>query len=169
MSLRSTSRSLLAAGIAASLLASAPALARTADEGGGAAVRTSSLAGTVSPSQDLRGEHARDAARAITHAPPAGPSQDLRGEHARDAARAIPIPLAPLQDLRGEHARDAARLTPMPVTLPPDAQAQPAKALPATTNDDGGRATTWLIVLVGLAGAAIAAGGTAGVRSHRHA
>jgi hypothetical protein len=147
MSLRSTSRSLLAAGIAASLLASAPALARTADEGGGAAVRTSSLAGTVSPSQDLRGEHARDAARAITHAPPAGPSQDLRGEHARDAAR----------------------LTPMPVTLPPDAQAQPAKALPATTNDDGGRATTWLIVLVGLAGAAITAGGTAGVRSHRHA
>jgi hypothetical protein len=147
MSLRSTSRSLLAAGIAASLLASAPALARTADEGGGAAVRTSSLAGTVSPSQDLRGEHAPNAARAITHAPPAGPSQDLRGEHARDAAR----------------------LTPMPVTLPPDAQAQPAKALPATTNDDGGRATTWLIVLVGLAGAAIAAGGTAGVRSHRHA
>jgi hypothetical protein len=146
MSLRSTSRSLLAAGIAASLLASAPALARTADEGGGAAVRTSSLAGTVSPSQDLRGEHARDAARAITHAPPAGPSQDLRGEHARDAAR----------------------LTPMPVTLPPDAQAQPAKALPATTDDDG-RARTWLIVLVGLAGAAIAAGGTAGVRSHRHA
>jgi hypothetical protein len=143
MSLRSTSRSLLAAGIAASLLASAPALARTADEG----VRTSSLAGTASPRQDLRGEHARDAARAITHAPPAGPSQDLRGEHARDAAR----------------------LTPMPVTLPPDAQAQPAKALPATTNDDGGRATTWLIVLVGLAGAAIAAGGTAGVRSHRHA
>jgi hypothetical protein len=168
MSLRSTTRSLLAAGIAASLLASAPALARTADEGG-AAVQTSSLAGTVSPSQDLRGEHARDAARAITHAPPAGPSQDLRGEHARDAARAIPIPLAPLQDLRGELARDAARLTPMPVTLPPVSQAQPAKALPAATDDDGGRATTWLIVLVGLAGAAIAAGGTAGVRSHRHA
>src|SRR5215210_4719727 len=122
MSLRSTSRSMLAAAVAASLLASAPALARTADEG----VRTSSLAGTASPRQDLRGEHARDAARDITHAPPAGPSQDLRGEHARDAAR----------------------LTPMPVTLPPAVQAQPAKALPATTSDDGGRARTWLIVLV---------------------
>jgi hypothetical protein len=142
MSLRSTSRSLLAAAIATSLLASAPALARTADDG----VRTSSLAGTVSPGQDLRGEHARDAARAITHAAPVTPSQDLRGEHARDAAR----------------------LTPMPVTLSPATPAQPAKALPAT-KDDGGRATTWLIVLVGLAGAAIAAGGTAGVRSHRHA
>ena len=121
MSLRSTSRSLLAAGIAASLLASAPALARTADEGGGAAVRTSSLAGTVSPSQDLR----------------------------------------------GEMARDAARPAPIPVTPAAVAPAQPAKALPASTDD--GRAHTWLIVLVGLAGAAIAAGGTAGVRSHRHA
>jgi hypothetical protein len=142
MSLRSTSRSLLAAAIATTLLASAPALARTADEG----VRTSSLAGTVSPGQDLRGEHARDAARAITHAAPATPSQDLRGEHARDAAR----------------------LTPMPITRPADTAAQPAKALPATGTDDG-RSRTWLIVLVGLAGAAIAAGGSAGVRSHRHA
>jgi len=154
---------MLAAAIATSLLASAPALARTADEG----LRTSSLAGTASPRQDLRGEHARDAARDITHAPPATPSQDLRGEHARDAARAIPIPLAPLQDLRGEMARDAARLTPMPVTQAADTPAQPARALPAT--DDDGRARTWLIVLVGLAAAAIAAGGTAGVRSHRHA
>ena len=68
MSLRSTSRSLLAAGIAASLLASAPALARTADEG----VRTSSLAGTASPRQDLRGEHARDAAR-----PSGGPNRGV--------------------------------------------------------------------------------------------
>jgi hypothetical protein len=165
MSLRSTSRSVLAAAIAAGLLASTPALARTADEGG-AAVQTSSLAGTVSPHQDLRGEHARDAARAITHAPPATPSQDLRGEHARDAARAIPIPLAPLQDLRGEMARDAARPAPVPVTPAAGTQAQPAKSLPAT---DDGRNRTWLIVLVGLAGAAIAAGGTAGVRSHRHA
>ena len=164
MSLRSTSRSLLATAVAASLLASAPALARTADEGG-AAVQTSSLAGTVSPHQDLRGEHAQDAARAITHAPPK-PLQDLRGEHARDAARAIPIPLAPLQDLRGELARDAARPAPVPVTPAAGTQAQPAKSLPAT---DDGRNRTWLIVLVGLAGAAIAAGGTAGVRSHRHA
>ena len=138
MSLRSTSRHLLAAAIAASLLASTPALARPADEG-------------VPP-------------RAIPHAPPV--KQDLRGEHARDAARAIPIPLAPLQDLRGELARDAARPAPVPVTPAAGTQAQPAKSLPAT---DDGRNRTWLIVLVGLAGAAIAAGGTAGVRSHRHA
>jgi hypothetical protein len=150
MHLRSNSRSLLAATMAASLLAATPALARTTDDGrGSAAVRTSSLAGTVSPghpSQDLRGEHARDAARGITVAPPATPKQDLRGEHARDAAR----------------------LTPAPITRAAAPPAQPAKALPAT-DDDGGRAQTWLIVLVGLAGAAIAAGGTAGVRSHRHA
>jgi hypothetical protein len=147
MHLRSTSRSLLAATMAASLLAATPALARTADDrGGSAAIRTSSLAGTVAPGQDLRGEHARDAARGITVAPPATPKQDLRGEHARDAAR----------------------LTPAPITRAAAPAAQPAKALPAA-DDDGGRAQTWLIVLVGLAGAAIAAGGTAGVRSHRHA
>jgi len=146
MHLRSTSRSLLAATMAASLLAATPALARTADESSRATVQTSSLAGTVSPGQDLRGEHARDAARGITGAPPATPKQDLRGEHARDAAR----------------------LTPAPITRAAAPAAQPAKALPAT-DDDGGRAQTWLIVLVGLAGAAIAAGGTAGVRSHRHA
>jgi hypothetical protein len=122
MYLRSTSRSLLAATMAASLLAATPALARTADEGSRATVQTSSLAGTVSPGQDLR----------------------------------------------GEHARDAARLTPAPITRAAAPAAQPAKALPAT-DDDGGRAQTWLIVLVGLAGAAIAAGGTASVRSHRHA
>ena len=149
MHLRSTSRSLLAATMAASLLAATPALARTADEGSRATVQTSSLAGTVSPGH---------------------PGQDLRGEHARDAARGSTVasPATPKQDLRGEHARDAARLTPAPITRAAAPAAQPAKALPAA-DDDGGRAQTWLIVLVGLAGAAIAAGGTAGVRSHRHA
>ena len=138
MSLRTTSRSLLAAAIATGLLASTPALAKPVDESTRSAARTSGIAGTVSPEQDLRGEHARDASWP-----------------------------APGQDLRGEFARDSSWPTPEQIAAAADTPAQPAKAVPATSDD--GRARTWLIVLVGLAGAAIAAGGTAGVRSHRHA
>jgi hypothetical protein len=141
----STTRSLLATAIAASLLVATPALARTTDDGARAAARTSSLAGTVSPGQDLRGEHARDAARAVTI-----------------------TPATPRQDLRGEHARDAARTTPMPATPPADTPAQPVKALPVA-DSDGGLPATWLLVLAGLAGAALAAGGTVRVRAQRHA
>jgi hypothetical protein len=115
MSLRPISRSVVAAAIAAGLLAAPAAQARVADEGSRAAAQTSSLAGTVTPKQDLR----------------------------------------------GEHARDAARLTPVPMTLPAD----PEKALPAPATDDDGP-QTWLILL-GLTGAAIAAGGTAGAVRHR--
>ena len=107
------------------------------------------------------------AAGAVTASPALGKPTD-RIDRYGSPTSSLAGTTSPKQDLRGEHARDAARLTPMPVTLAPDTPAQPAKALPAT-KDDGGRATTWLIVLVGLAGAAIAAGGTAGVRSHRHA
>jgi hypothetical protein len=139
MSLRPISRPLVAAALAAGLLAAPAAQARVADEGPRAAAQTSSLAGTVTPKQDLRGEHARDAANASS----------LAGT------------VTPKQDLRGEHARDAARLTPMPMTLPAD----PEKALPAPATDDDGP-QTWLILL-GLTGAAIAAGGTAGAVRHR--
>ena len=105
------------------------------------AAHTSSLAGTVSPGQDLRGEHARDAARAITQAP-AAPRQDLRGEMARDAARPVPV-----------------------TTTGPSQPAPAPKSLPALA-DDGNGPQTWLI-LAGIACAAIAAAGTAGAVRHR--
>jgi hypothetical protein len=60
---RITLKHALVAALAASTLAASPALAKPTDsiryEG-----RTSSLAGTTTPKQDLRGEYARDAARA---------------------------------------------------------------------------------------------------------
>ena len=138
MSLRPTSRHFVAAAVAAGLLAAPAAQARVADEGTRAAAQTSSLAGTVSPKQDLRGEMARDAARAITHAAPVTPKQDLRGEMARDAARPVPV-----------------------ITSAPP---EPAPKTLIATDDDGPQ--TWLILL-GLTGAAIAAGGTAGAVRHR--
>ena len=141
MSLRPTRRSFAAAALAASLLAAPAAGARTPDEGTRDAAPTSSLAGTVSPGQDLRGEHARDAARVITHAPPA-PGQDLRGEMARDAARPVPV-----------------------TTTGPSQPAPAPKSLPALA-DDGNGPQTWLI-LAGIACAAIAAAGTAGAVRHR--
>jgi hypothetical protein len=137
-------RSVLGAAIAASLLLASPALAKPMDPDHRAEAPTSSLAGTVTAKQDLRGEHARDAARTITHAAPAGPKQDLRGEHARDASRPPVAPAAP------------------PVASAP-------KALPAA-DDNGSRPDTWLLVVIGLAGAVIVAAGTSGlVRARRTA
>ena len=77
--------------------------------------------------------------RAITHTPPVTQHQDLRGEMARDAARPVPV------------VTTSGPLQPAP---------QP---LPAT---DGDGPQTWLMLL-GLTGAAIAAGGTAGAVRHR--
>jgi hypothetical protein len=127
-------RSVLGAAIAASLLLASPAMAKPVDTVHRSEAPTSSLAGTVTPKQDLRGEHARDAARAITHAPP---KQDLRGEHARDAARPPVAPAAP------------------------PAASEP-KTLPAA-DDNGSRPDTWLLVAIGLAGAVIVAAGTSGL------
>jgi hypothetical protein len=55
---RITLKKCLAAAAAATVLAVPPAFAQPASQG----VRTSSLAGTVSPHQDLRGERAKDIA-----------------------------------------------------------------------------------------------------------
>ena len=133
-------RSVLGAAIAASLLLASPALAKPMPPDHRAEAQTSSLAGTTAK-QDLRGEHARDAARVVTHAPP---KQDLRGEHARDAARPPVAPVAP------------------PVADAP-------KTLPAA-DDNGSRPDTWLLVVIGLAGALIVAAGTSGlVRARRTA
>ena len=140
-----TPRSLLGAAIAACLLLASPALAKPVDVVTRTASPTSSLAGTVSPGQDLRGEHARDAALAVTQA---APKQDLRGEHARDAARPAPIRATPV-------ATD-----PAPARSAPD----------AGTDTDTGGIDTWLVVLLAATGAAIAAAGTAGaVRLRRTA
>ena len=137
-------RSLLGAAIASSLLLASPAMAKPMPMDQRAEAPTSSLAGTVTAKQDLRGERARDAALAVTHAAPAGPEQDLRGEHARDASRPPVTPAAP------------------PVASAP-------KALPAA-GDNGSRPDTWLLVVIGLAGAVIVAAGTSGlVRARRTA
>jgi len=127
-------RSVLGAAIAASLLLASPALAKPADVDARHAALTQRHADTDSPSQDLRGEHARDAARGTTHAQP---KQDLRGEHARDASRSPVTPAAP----------------------PADAA---PKALPAA-DDNGSRPDTWLLVAIGLAGVVIVAAGTSGL------
>jgi hypothetical protein len=141
MSLRSTTcRPLVAAALAAGLLAAPAAQARVADEGNRSATQTSSLAGTVSPGQDLRGEMARDAARTDSQAAPVtAPKQDLRGEMARDAARPAPV------------VTTSGPVEPAPKTVP-------------AGDDDGPQ--TWLILL-GLTGAAIAAAGAAGAVRHR--
>jgi hypothetical protein len=134
-------RSVLGAAIAASLLLASPAMAKPVDTLHRGEVQTSSLAGTVTAKQDLRGEHARDAARTITHAPPAAPKQDLRGEHARDASR-----------------------PPVTAAAPPAASAP--KSLPAA-DDNGSRPDTWLLVAIGLAGAIVIAAGSSGLARAR--
>ena len=151
MHLRTTPQHILAITVAAAALFATPAMARAADSDLRASAKTSSLAGTPAPGQDLRGERARDAARTLTEAAPAVAKQDLRGEHARDAARTgtVAAPAAAKQDLRGERARNAARPGATPVIADPPALARNRKALPPL---DSGPAT-WFIVLAALAGA----------------
>jgi hypothetical protein len=137
MFLRFISLPLLGAALAATLLFASPSPAKPVDPYVDVEAATSSLAGTTSR-QDLRGEHARDAARAITHAPP---KQDLRGEHARDAARTPATPVAAVPE------------APKPAPL---------------ADTGGSRPDTWLIVAIGLAGAIVLALGTTGaVRARR--
>jgi hypothetical protein len=72
MSRRTTLQHTLVATLAAGALVASPALARPTDRVDRFDSRTSSLAGTASPRQDRRGEHARDAARAAEMQVPAG-------------------------------------------------------------------------------------------------
>jgi hypothetical protein len=150
---RTTLKHTVVAALAASALGASPALA--------AVDRfeppTSSLPGTTSPRQDLRGEHARDAAGAAGTAV----RQDLRGEHARDAAGP-----AERQDLRGEHARDVARATEPP--LPGGRPARPLPADPVPGSSSGGDDDIWVVLGIGLAATGLVAGGAAGAaRRHR--
>ncbi|HET8757457.1 MAG TPA: hypothetical protein VFM58_15670 [Solirubrobacteraceae bacterium] len=89
----------LVAVAAASTLAASTAAAQPVDRVDRFDSPTSSLAGTVE-TQDLRGEHAQDAARQVAQA------QIVRGEQTR---KAFFLRRQAQQDLRGEHAQDAAR------------------------------------------------------------
>jgi hypothetical protein len=64
---RSTLKHTLVAALAASALVASPALARQVDRADRYDAPTSSLAGTTTPHQDLRGERALDAAYAAEH------------------------------------------------------------------------------------------------------
>lgn len=137
---RITLQHTLVAALAASVLAATPALARPADRIDRFDSPTSSLAGTVEK-QDLRGEHARDAARA------AELPQDLRGEHARDAARGVTI-------------GSPSRVQPAPVSTPAKAAPSPQPA----SDDD-----IWLVLGIALGASGVVAGSAVAVtrRSRR--
>jgi hypothetical protein len=168
---------LLVATVAASALVASTATARVDRYDS----PTSSLAGTVEH-QDLRGEHAQDAARLAAedaarvaaaaqiargeqtrHASflRRRAAQDLRGEQAQEAARLAALP----QDLRGEHARDAARLADIPPTgRPPVYWSYTYEApkpsphtvsAPAPKPDD---TDLWLILAIALGATGVVAG-----------
>jgi hypothetical protein len=156
-----TVQQVVAAGLATSVLAAAPALARPADRIDRFDSPTSSLAGTVTPHQDLRGEQAQEAARraattADVYVPPASSTAVTP-----PATYASPTAVTPHQDLRGEHARDAGRRVEHPVPTRPTRKA-PWKVVSAPKSggeDDG----IWLILGVGLGAAGLAAGSTVAV------
>jgi hypothetical protein len=81
----------LIAALAALALAATPALARPVDPPAPYYGPTSSLAGTSQPQQDLRGEHARDAARLAER-----PAPRVVTEGPNAAAKAIPRAAKPV-------------------------------------------------------------------------
>jgi hypothetical protein len=93
---RITLQHALAAGLAASVLAAAPAAAHQVDRVDRYDSPTSSLAGTVTPHQDLRGEMALDAARAAegtahVYVPPQQPAT-MRAVRPPAAVKAVSAP-----------------------------------------------------------------------------
>jgi hypothetical protein len=174
---RITLKHTLVVALAASTLAASTATARQVDR---FASPTSSLAGTTEK-QDLRGEHAQDAARLAAQA------QIERGEHVRhafflrrqaqpDAGKTVFV-APPKQDLRGEHAQDAARFNgqkpkppvywsytyeaPKPPVYPSSYTYQPTK-LPAqpvsAPADKPNDVDVWLILAIALGTTALLAG-----------
>ena len=119
---------------------------------------TSSLAGTISPRQDLRGEHARDAARLAAEA---------QIQHGQDVRKAFFLRRQASQDLRGEHAQDAARFNgtmPSRGTPPvywsyayqaPKPAPQPVSA--PVSKPTGGDTDIWLILAIALGATGIVA------------
>jgi hypothetical protein len=155
---------ILVATAAASTLAASTAAAQPTDRVDRYDSPTSSLAGTVEH-QDLRGEHAQDAARLAAEA------QIARGEQTRHAfflrRRQPDVATTVKQDLRGEHARDAARVAEIPSKGTPrvywsyDYEApKPAPhtvSAPAPKPDD---TDLWLILAIALGATGIVAGST---------
>jgi hypothetical protein len=91
MSRRITLQHTLVAALAASIVAASPALAKPTDRVDRFDSPTSSLAGTSSPGQDLRGEHARDAARAAEmEVQPGQPTWPTNPEPVVKPAKAVP-------------------------------------------------------------------------------
>jgi hypothetical protein len=134
MKRRNTLQYTLTAAVVAGALAVSPAFAVPIDR----VDRLDSVAPVTSPHQDLRGEHAQDAARQQAE------RQDLRGEHAKDAARTAPL------------------VNPGPPTWPTNPQPIRSAELPAGDGDD----SIWLVLGIGLAGAGIGAAGAAGLARH---
>jgi LPXTG-motif cell wall-anchored protein len=163
---RSSLRSLLVATFAASALITSTASARPTDRVDRFASPTSSLAGTsesnLDAKQDLRGEHAQDAARLAAQAQVdrgqqtrkayflrRQPTQDLRGEYARDAARGIQTTDAPIWS----YTYQAPKPSPKPVAV----------SAPRSTGDSD---DIWLVLGIALGASAIV-GGTALVFTRR--
>ncbi len=136
---RITLKKCLAAAAAATVLAVPPAFAKPVDTD---AVRTSSLAGTVTPSQDLRGERAKDPVATASSAAEVRALRDVQRSESSFALDPWPTPGA-----RAIHPY------------------APAAATSASSGDDGPEA--WLIVALAIA-AVGAAAGAAGI-AHRRA
>ena len=166
---RSTLKYSFVAALAASAMAASTATAKPIDRVDRYDSPTSSLAGTAEK-QDLRGEHAQDAARLAAEA------QVQHGQQVRKTfflRRRAESPAATVkQDLRGEHAQDAARFngtmpsrgTPRvywaydyqaPKPSPHTASAPSPK--PSDDND------IWLILAIALGATGIVAGSTIAV------
>lgn len=93
MSRRTTLQHTLVAALAAGTVAASPALAKPVDDVDRVDSPTSSLAGTSSPRQDLRGEHAKDAARgADEQLAPGQPTWPLQPEPVAVPAKAVAAP-----------------------------------------------------------------------------
>lgn len=156
---------MLVAAAAASTLAASTATAEPTDPVDRYDSPTSSLAGTVEH-QDLRGEHAQDAARLAAEDAErvAAEAQIAHGEHTRKVAF---LRRRAAQDLRGEHARDAARVAEIPAHGRPPvywsyAYEAPKPSphtvsAPAPKPDD---TDLWLILGIALGATGIVAGST---------
>ena len=152
---RITLKHTLVAALAASALVASSATARPTERVDRYASPTSSLAGTTEK-QDLRGEHAQDAARQAAQV------QIAHGEQVR---KAFFLRRQAQQDLRGEHAQDAARFNGQTAKPPvywsytyeapkPPAQPVSAPAHKPTGND----VDVWLILAIALGAAGLLAG-----------
>lgn len=141
---------LLVVTLAASAMAASTAAAKPVDRIDRFDSPTSSLAGTTEK-QDLRGEHAQEAARLAAEAQTARGQETRGGFFLRRQAR---------QDLRGEHARDAARFNGTPqVFWSYDYEApKPSPVSAPAPKPTGGDTELWLILAIALGATGIVAG-----------